>query len=196
MKWFIADLHFDADHVAKHRTGGLLNADEWSCFYSNIINDKVKSGDILYLLGDFSEKLEKHRQMLKGYRVVLIRGNHDPSVAKCKRFFGQNGVFDSQMIKIKEHSVFLSHYPHLCWPKSHYGSLHLYGHVHDKRTKFWNEIPELADRKALDVSPESYYNLYGSYGVFSEDQILSLLSHKKGHDDIQWYVDNFGKFEK
>jgi hypothetical protein len=29
--------------------------------------------------------------------------------------------------------IFVSHYPHAYWPRSHKGCLHVYGHVHAER---------------------------------------------------------------
>ncbi len=194
MKYFISDLHMDSEKVVRYRTDAFLSIKEWAVLYQGITS-KVGPDDILYILGDFAEKPEQYRQYMPK-NVFLIKGNHDPSVSACRKVFGKNKVFDTKMIKIKDQDVFLSHYPHLAWPKSHYGSLHLYGHVHDKRTKFWDGIPELEPRRSLDVSPESYRRIFGSFGIFSEDDVLNLLCTKSGHDSVQWYIDNFGRFQE
>lgn len=109
----------------------------------------------------------------------------------CIKAFGRTKVSETHSIKIKKIPVWMSHYPHIAWPQSHNGSFHLYGHMHNQRTKFWEELfPEI---RALDVCPESYKSHFGEFGIFSEDQIYDILSKRSGHDDVSWYKQNRGE---
>lgn len=194
MKYFIADLHFGHEKISLFPGRFNFKLEDWEKMYLDIINTKVKKDDFLYLLGDFAFKPEKIKNKIKNKNVVLIHGNHDPSYERCIRIFGKTNFFITKQIKINGVSTFLSHYPHLAWPVSHYGSFHLYGHLHNQRSEFWEQIPELSEMRALDTCPESYKTIYGEWGIFSEDQVYELLIKKKGHDDVSWYRKQRGEY--
>lgn len=196
MKYFTSDLHIDHERSINfpRRKGLFTTIKEWQSYIINAVNTKVQKNDFLYILGDFGLDPEKWRFKIKCANVVLIKGNHDPSDAKCRRAFGKTNVFDTRCIKVHDIPTFLSHYPHLAWPASHYGSYHLYGHVHDSRSIYWREIAELSEIRSLDVSPESYKRLFGQFNVFSETEIHDILSNYKGHDDVSWYRAQEGEF--
>lgn len=97
-------------------------------------NSIVKPGDIVWNLGDFAySDHEKFVRMLNGNQN-LVKGNHDKR-RELKRFsIGGKGHFQSiqdvAFIKVGDIEIFLSHYAHRVWNKSHYGSWHLFGHSH------------------------------------------------------------------
>jgi calcineurin-like phosphoesterase family protein len=196
MKYFISDLHFGHNKMVTFPGRTSFTLEQWEKMYLDIINTKLTKDDFLYLLGDFAFKPEKVKHKIKNKNVVLIHGNHDPSYEKCVRVFGKSNFFVTKDIKIKDKNVFLSHYPHLAWPASHYGTFHLYGHVHDQRSEYWQQIPELSEMRSMDVSPESYFRQYGEFGIFSEEQVYETLSKLKGHDNVEWYNKRNGKYEK
>lgn len=187
MKYFTADLHIDHEKAMGFPGRKGISLQDWQSLILDEINGKVERSAHLYILGDFAFKPEQWRHKIKCKNVILIKGNHDPSNSRCRKVFGENSVYDTMCLKVKGHDTFLSHYPHLVWPSSHYGSFHLYGHVHNSRTSFWNDIPELKDRRSLDVCPESAKSFLGKFTIFNEDEIFSILSVRKGHDDVSWY---------
>jgi calcineurin-like phosphoesterase family protein len=159
-----------------------------------IINSKVNRNDELYILGDYCfgsrSDLSVARMKIKCSRVWLIYGNHDLSESACKEVFGDKFRI-TYMAKINETPVWLSHYPHLAWPQSHYGYFHLFGHMHRQRSDYWDGIfPEM---RALDVCPESYKHMFGEWGIFSEDQIYEFMIKRKGHDDVSYYRERLGE---
>jgi calcineurin-like phosphoesterase family protein len=103
-------------------------------------NKTVGPRDIVYHLGDFalvSDSNIYHRR-LNGKKIILIWGNHDwRNKAKLKSW-----AVEQDVMYLKEHNLFLSHYPHYSWPKSHRGCIHLFGHVHEE----FKHVPGL-DRK-------------------------------------------------
>jgi len=115
----------------------------------------------------------------------FIRGNHDGSDEKCQRCFG--GAFRQCMeIKLsKTHKCWLSHYCHMVWPSSHYGSMHLYGHTHDLLEGRMDTL--FPNRKSMDVSPETAYRLLGEFRPFTEEEILDILGDRSGHDCVSNY---------
>lgn len=61
-------------------------------------------------------------------RIILIRGNHEkPAMANSSRF---ELIKDVYTLKLPNQSIFMSHYAHRVWNKSHHGVWHLYGHSH------------------------------------------------------------------
>jgi calcineurin-like phosphoesterase family protein len=193
MKYFISDLHFGHERAMSFPKREGMALFDWESMYLDIINTKVQKDDFLYILGDFAFDPEKFKHKIKNKNTVLIHGNHDPSYTKCKRIFGEMNFAITKVVKINGVDTFLSHYPHIAWPASHYGSFHLYGHVHDQRSEFWQNIPELNQMRSMDVSPESYLRQYGEFGIFSETQIYESLSKLTGHDNVEWYNRKNGK---
>lgn len=197
MIYFTADTHFGHEKALNFpgRKGFGFTVDSWADMLIGLINSKVTKHDRLFILGDFAlggrKPFIKYKERIKVKDLWLIKGNHCPSNELCTQVFGDR-FRQVHECKIKEMPCWLSHYPHLIWPKSHYGSFSLFGHVHDGRTDFWNEIPYLADMRSLDVCPESYRRHFGEWGIWSEDQIYDLLIARKGHDPVSYYREKFG----
>jgi calcineurin-like phosphoesterase family protein len=191
MKYFIADTHFGQENINKFPSRSTYDSKSWDKMIIDKINAAYVPGAFLYILGDFAAKkkdVSSYRQKIKFKNVTLILGNHDYSKSFCYKIFRESRVFDTREVKINDVPCFLSHYPHLAWPKSHYGSFHLYGHMHDQRSTYWENIfPEI---RSLDVSPESYRRHFGDFGIWSESQIFDILSKRSGHDDVSWYRSN------
>lgn len=137
-EWVGADHHFNHANIIKfcpstrpynsleHMNQSMIM--EW--------NHLVAPDDTVYILGDIcfgnvASAIEIVSQ-LSGNKI-LIRGNHDKKLVKDPAFaclFNEihlyheiihNGIF-----------VVMFHFPIVNWEKSHWGSVHLYGHVHDK----------------------------------------------------------------
>lgn len=95
-------------------------------------NSKVGPNDTIYHLGDigFSRSLDRILRRLNG-RKIWILGNHDNKLVndpKITRFF--EDIYDVHTVKWDGQEIFLSHYAHRVWNKSHRGAWHLYGHSH------------------------------------------------------------------
>lgn len=106
----------------------------------NTINALVKPDDILYHLGDWSfggkEQIGNFRERLHVKTIHLVLGNHDQHIEKegsiyKDLFTSVNHVLQPTVMcgdeKVK---LFLSHYSHQVWNKSHKGIIHLFGHSH------------------------------------------------------------------
>ena len=110
--------------------------------------------------------------------VHLIWGNHD------KANYGNKFKTAEDVVEIKvgEHKVFLSHYPHAFWPASHHGAFHLYGHCHRQREATLDAA--FPGRRSLDVGVDNALHLLGEYRPFRDDEIVSILGSRPGHDPI------------
>jgi len=185
--YFTADTHFDHMKLCmKPRRTRPFDMDEWNEMLLHQINTRVARADRLFILGDFAWKRPGYwRQLIRCRHVTLIIGNHDKE-AKCRNVFG-GSMYDTRVVKkvCGSTQVFLSHYPHAHWPASHRGALHLYGHCHNLREACLDAIwPE---RRSMDVSPDTAFQLTGKWRPFSDDEIVERLSQRKGHDLLDHY---------
>lgn len=196
MIYFTADTHFDHEKAINFPDRRSFTVESWKEMMFDKINSLVQKGDRLYILGDFavardqSKSFVKNKMKIKCKDVWLIRGNHDMGDEGCKRVFGSNfrHTYDC---KVKDVPCWLSHYQHLTWPASHYGSFHLHGHTHNQRSDYYNAL--IPGMRSLDVCPESYKQIFGEWGIFSEDQVYEILINREGHDPVSYYREKHGE---
>jgi len=133
----------------------------------NNINKKVKSDDILYILGDFCfgniDKVKYWRDQLDCKTIHFIQGNHDSCQDTQYRQVFQS-VNKILTINVDGQKVIMCHYPLLCWDSRFYGSWHLFGHCHGNMNNFINE--HLYDQKMIDVGIDC-----GNYFPYSFDDL-------------------------
>ena len=140
------------------------------------INSVVKHDDILYHLGDWSfgghEQIKIFRDQLNCREIHLILGNHDqhirPLDSPYRELFASvndtlelNLKVDKKYGIVGKQKIFLSHYGHRVWNKSHHGAIHLYGHSHGTLPMFG---------KSMDVGVDTN-NLY----PYHLDEIMSIM---------------------
>lgn len=147
--FFTSDTHFSHKLMMKLR--GFNTLEEHDEKIINNWNSLVGIKDSVYHLGDFSfcktkEESQKIFNRLNG-KIYLVRGNHDKDNALPDGFRWIKDVYQYYYGKGK--FIWLSHYPHRAWPKNHYGSPHLYGHVH-------NNIERVPGIKSFDAGMDSW----------------------------------------
>lgn len=138
--WFTSDTHFSHYAILKHCNRPFRNIREMNdCMITNW-NERVKSKDLVYHLGDFGFGSPKYLasiiKQLKG-KLYFIRGNHDKAIKKevleCPNFYYLGNYLDliipNPKIKNKQ-LIVLCHYPFETWNRKLYGSLNIHGHCH------------------------------------------------------------------
>lgn len=184
---FSSDLHLSHKNIIKYCNRPCTEEEHNQWIMSKF--DHLKSGDILYLLGDiscnFRIKLQEFIKFFtyfkdKGVLVYIALGNHDEKFANMiMQAFQQvyklnphkyiNHYFCLRDVKISDSlttRITMSHYPLGSWDQSHRGSINLFGHCHGTykdRKKFQYDV-------GLDVE----------HKVFSLDDII-----EKYHQDIE-----------
>ena len=143
MRYFISDMHFyheSLNHQMDKR--GFATLEEMHEYMISQWNKKVRRGDDVVILGDFSlgkgVVTNEILRRLNGAKY-LIEGNHDKFL-NDKKFDRTllRWIKPYEEIKDNKRKVVLSHYPIMCYngqnrldsegnPKSYM----LYGHVHD-----------------------------------------------------------------
>jgi calcineurin-like phosphoesterase family protein len=127
--WLTSDTHFNHYRMVEER--GFASVEEMNANLIDNINTKVDKRDYLYHLGDFALCPKKYipslRERIRCKTIHLIKGNHD-------RVKDLQGLFisirDVHELRWNNIVVWLSHFAHRTWGKSHYGAIHAYGHSH------------------------------------------------------------------
>lgn len=187
MKFFGSDQHYEHDNVLTklHRLG-YDTQEEHDAVVIDEINDRVNPTDELYLLGDVAWKNPgKLRQQIRCKNVRFVIGNHD-KIGKCTNVFGE--IYQRMDVKLSNGVIAVcDHYPIAYWNKCHYGSYHLYGHMHMQREFTLNSL--FPGRRSMDVGVDNALRILGRPAPFSELEIIELLSSKPGHDPVEFYQD-------
>lgn len=125
--WLTSDLHLGHTNIIKYNGRPYRTVDEMDSKIINNFNTLISPDDLVYCMGDFSFcNPLKYTERLNG-KWHLIKGNHDYKQRMDGAFVWVRDVF---YLKSKDVEVFMSHYAHRVWPKSHYGCYHAYGHSH------------------------------------------------------------------
>ena len=152
MIWFTSDLHLCHDRQFVYKARGFDTVDEMNEALVNNINDCVKEGDTLYILGDLglgqdTDKVVCLLNRIKCKEIYIIRGNHDTD-SRLKEyvnsFYNLKGIYDAKYLRYGKYHLYLSHYPTMTGNLEKEAltqmTLNLYGHTHQK-SQFYNDIP-------------------------------------------------------
>lgn len=179
MKYYIADIHFGHEKIIEYENRPFRTVEEMDEEYIRRWNAKVKPGDDVYILGDFSfhKGEETNRILLRlNGKKFLIQGNHD-NMYLCDKDF-RHSLFmwerDYYISRDGGDHVILFHYPIQTWFNQHRDTLHFYGHVHSNSGTFHPmkyEIPN-SYNVCIDVIGEP----------MTKDEILEFY-RKKGKEE-------------
>lgn len=132
--FFTSDTHFDHKNIIKYTNRPFSSIDEMNQVMIENWNKKVTNKDNVYILGDFAfadrEKTLSILNQLNGNKF-MIRGNHDRILKHLEIRDKFIWVKDYYRLQLDDKTIILCHYPFAIWDKSHYGSINLYGHVHN-----------------------------------------------------------------
>ena len=187
------------------------------------INRLVREKDELYILGDCLLPFDKQhwkksfqwmKDQINCKNISLIVGNHDPKLKnglpkkELDYFFDQVAI--SLMLKDHETNteMWLSHYAHRVWPKSHFNSIHLYAHSH-------YTLPDNPNTLSLDIGIDAVAgrktgytyeelennNLFyllkpENYKPITFKEITDLLLHKKRKTSNKSFLKKLFSFKK
>lgn len=121
-----------------------------------------RARDICFHIG--VENANELSAPLKG-KKYLIRGNHDKKYDES--LF--EDIRDFMTISVNGQHISLMHYPRLSWPRSHYGSIMLHGHIHSDGS--YNMSNRETGIKRYDVGVDA-----NGYMPISIKQIESFLN--------------------
>ena len=130
MVYFTSDMHLGHEAIIRMQKRPFENAEEMNRILIENYNSVVQKNDTVYFLGDICHRIgvDSANELiasLKG-KKYLIKGNHDKKYDES--LFVE--IRDFMTISANGHHISLMHYPMLSWPRSHYGSIMLHGHIH------------------------------------------------------------------
>lgn len=169
--FYTADTHFFHANIIKYCNRPYKDPQEMNEAIIANWNAKVPQEGIVYHLGDFSfgsaDDALRIRQRLNG-KICLIRGNHEKPALTAHHFHPRmfEWVKDVYTVRVGKQSIFLSHYAHRVWDKSHHGVYHLYGHSH-------GTLPDLNDSLSFDVGVDCH-----NYTPLSFEEVTSIMNKK------------------
>lgn len=157
MLFFTSDLHLDHASAIEFKNRPFLDVEEMNRALIDNINKTVLPNDELWILGDFSYRVNKEqiqclREKIECKHVHLVYGNHDKD-------YSQDHIFQSvqhyKELKTEYGLIILFHYPILEWKSAHYGSIHLHGHIHSTGEYNSDNLKRrFADRFPLGHTPQ------------------------------------------
>ncbi|NIQ80602.1 MAG: phosphoesterase [Anaerolineae bacterium] len=132
--WFTSDTHYGHENIIKHANRPFASVQEMDEVMIQRWNSRVKKGDVVYHLGDFSwHKQQSVNELilrrLNGQKF-LVHGNHDyknQAIMKSQSFVQ---ITPYKEIKVEGQKIILFHYACKVWNGSHRGSWQLFGHSH------------------------------------------------------------------
>lgn len=173
MKYFTSDTHFFHKNLMKYMASRSVYSDVQKM--NNHIRDKwneaVTIHDEVFVIGDFIFKAPKHDMItllesLNG-KIYLIPGDHDHHIS-C--FSGHqkirvcNNVHEINPLPGRTEPVILCHWSFRVWRKSHYGSWHLFGHIHEGLDEYG---------KSFNVGFDQWNKL------LSENDIIEIMERRQ-----------------
>lgn len=173
--FFTSDLHFFHKFIAKHR--GYMSTELMNRTIITQWNKTVPTDAIIYILGDVSfgnqANTLKVLSELNG-ELNLILGNHDrvlsSEVSALYQTIDKQAELDVSNKEGVKQRLFLSHYSHRVWNKSHYGSYHLFGHSHGSLQ---------GEGKSMDVGWDVKGDLFSYTAIdrLLKDKDVSMVDH-------------------
>lgn len=137
--FFTADTHFNHGNAIEHNNRPFKNVDEMNEQLIQNWNGVVTNNDTIFHLGDFSWKNPCDiLKRLNGYKIIIL-GNHDYYNERKAIEFGFKEAYKLKTFKNNHISYIMCHYPMYSWNRSHHGSYHVHGHIHNKEIDYcWN----------------------------------------------------------
>lgn len=194
MIYFTSDTHFGHKNIIKYQPetrGHFTSVDEMDDTLISNWNAHVTPQDTVYHLGDFAftnqGRIREILNQLNG-TLHIVTGNHD----KALRGAGlRKNLIESDLVakfhggyyelKVNRTLFVLNHYAQRVWNKSHYGSIHLYGHSHGSLDGIGKSVDvgvdsyELAEYTDCSLCPWSHDVIM----EFMDSKTVSQLDHHK-----------------
>lgn len=179
VRFFTSDHHFGHKNILKYQERPFSSVSEMDEALVDAWNKVVGDDDIVYHLGDFTlgdlDKSKAYFKKLKGM-IHVVPGGHDQWLMNFKAdrdvILSASGLpvlilppLYSLDIPSKGKyplTVVMCHYAMRVWDRSHYGSLHLYGHSHGRLQGATNSMDV-----GVDTRPH--------FAPYSLDEILEML---------------------
>ena len=172
--FFTSDIHFSDERIMKLCDRPFANVKEMDEYIVDKWNKKVSDNDKVWILGDIvsPEHFDKDLLNRLNGKIYLLLGNHDYPVRELIasetkiELCAENALYS-------DNNIVMFHYPIMDWNGRDIGTIHLYGHVHNKKIAGMKEY--FADKLAFNVCMD--VNDF-------EPKTLDELIEKEGKKDL------------
>lgn len=182
MIYYISDMHLGHANALRFDDRPFETTEEMAAQILKNWNSRVTDEDTVYILGDAfwhheQESMEFLAQ-LKGHKH-LICGNHDVINGRLGKCW--ESISHYLEIKDGDTPVVLCHYPVLFYNRHHYGSVMLYGHLHNSAE--WQEMEQIQARLLDRGYPGIYINVgcMLPYMDYTPRTLAELLQARRGN---------------
>lgn len=130
--WYTSDLHLGHANIIKYCNRPFEDVEEMDEILIKNWNKVVKTGDIVYHVGDFCFRTPEHYIKKLNGKIVFIRGSHDKIIESL--LYKDSVVITKPVMDEygNPRPLVMSHYAMRSWSMSHYASWHIFGHHHGK----------------------------------------------------------------
>lgn len=151
MNLYIADTHFGHSNVIRFDGRPFKDVDEMDHMLIQLWNGRVYEDDHVYIIGDFMHKSTRsaawYLRQLNGHKHLVI-GNHDKVTLDDSNAMKYFESVDKMMHVEDTYQgdriqICMCHYPMLEWYRSHHGTWHIYGHIHNRREKTYEIMKDI-----------------------------------------------------
>lgn len=177
MIFYIADTHFGHENILHMDSRPFPSIEAMDKALIENWNSRISDNDTVYVLGDafFGKETRSIEIMeqLRGHKH-LIQGNHD----KVNGLLGTHWKSIKSYDEIQDNNrlVVLSHYPIMFYKGQKFGSIMLYGHVH--QTNWWHLVQKWQEEQLSAGIPSQLINVgcmldYMAYTPRTLDELLT-----------------------
>lgn len=131
--FFTSDTHFGHANIINLCCRPFEDVEEMNSELIKNWNKVVPEDGIVFHLGDFAlggSELWNHILSSLNGQIYLILGNHDRKNLRAGYMDKFVEVTPQMQIEIEDNSIYLNHYPFLCYGGSYRKVWQLFGHVH------------------------------------------------------------------
>ena len=157
--FFVADEHYGHSNIIKYCDRPFKNAHEMNKVLVANHNEVVGEGDTTIHVGDFAWTNKKEEAYSIVHKLngkhIFLRGSHDRWM--------RNSDFHHEIWEKNINGVYIvaCHYAMRTWPRSHWNSIHLFGHSHGK-------LEGMGRSMDVGVDTNNFY-------PYSLDEILEIM---------------------
>jgi len=136
MYYYTSDMHFGCQYIFERTNRPFADIDEMNKKIVDNFNERLSKDDVLMILGDVACRDYNPVKELRAIKCkkVLIKGNHDAGLLTHKSFRDCFvDIRDYELIREKDYTIVLNHYPIVEWDGYFKGIYHFYGHIHNSQ---------------------------------------------------------------
>ncbi len=135
--FYVGDTHFGHSAVIRFNNRPFSTVEEMDNTLLSNWQSIVGADDEVYIVGDLIFRAKKppeyYLERLTG-RKHLILGNHDRWAKRVDLDKCFESVSQIKEIHDADRHIVLCHFPMVEWPRSHYNSILVFGHIHNRTT--------------------------------------------------------------